>query len=102
MICLESKIESNNIDFHQLVEHSLNSIWIIRPDKKILYCNKSSLELLKLASPKDILYKSLYAFIPPDTQDSSKELLKRILEKQEIAKLAEAKMIKSDRETIDV
>lgn len=102
MIYLKLKIASNNIDFHQLVEHSLNAIWIIGPDEKILYCNKSSLGLLKLASPEDILDKKLYAFLPLNTQDICKNQLKRVLEKQEIIKHIEAKMIKGDGETIDV
>jgi two-component system, sporulation sensor kinase A len=102
VVCLESKIQSNNIDFHQLVENSLNSIWLVGEKGEILYCNKACLNLLKLASSKDILYKSFYTFIPPAAHASSKEILKGILQKQEVAKLAEEKMIKSDGEVIDV
>ena len=102
MICLESKIESNNIDFHQLVENSLNSIWLVGQKGEILFCNKACLNLLKLASSEDILYKSLYNFLPPASYGSCKERLKGILENQEVTQLAEQKMIKSDGEIIDV
>ena len=60
------------------------------------------MELLKLASSKDILYKNLYVFLPLDLHDSCKKWLKRIIETQQISELLEAKMIRGDGETIDV
>ncbi|HZG73121.1 MAG TPA: ATP-binding protein [Chondromyces sp.] len=99
---MKLKIQSIDIDFHQLIEHSLNSIWIIGEEGKIVYCNKACLELLKLASPEEILYKDLYIFLPPDIHDSCKERLKRVLENQEVLELAEAKMVRNDGEVIDV
>ncbi|MFD6439494.1 ATP-binding protein [Peribacillus sp. NPDC060186] len=99
---MELQIESKDIDFHQLIVYSLNSIMIVDQEGKILYCNRASLELLKLASPEDILSKNLYVFIPPDNHASCNDRLKRVLEKQEIVKLAEQKMICSDGEVIDI
>ena len=99
---MKSEIHPNDINFHQLIEHSLNSIWLVEKKGKVLYCNKACLDLLKLASSKDILYKSFYTFLHPDFYASCKDRLTRIMEKQEVAKLAEEKMITSDGEVIDV
>ncbi|MED4437559.1 ATP-binding protein [Priestia megaterium] len=46
--------------------------------------------------------QNLYVFLPPYIHDICKERLKRVLEKQEILELIEAKLIRSDGETIDV
>lgn len=35
-----------NIDYHQIVENSLNSIWLVGEDKSILYCNRAGAALL--------------------------------------------------------
>lgn len=102
MFCLKTRIESNDIDFHQLIENSLNSILLVGQKGEILYCNKACLHLLKLDSSKDILYKSWYTFLHSDFHARFKERLTRMLEKQEVAKPAERKMIKRDREIIDV
>lgn len=102
MFDLKSKIQTNDLDFHQLIEHSLNSIWLVGQRGKILYSNKACLDLLKLTSPEEILYKSLYSFLHPDFHDSCKERLTRILEKKEVTELVEQQMIKSDGDIIDV
>ncbi|MGW6610691.1 two-component system sensor histidine kinase NtrB [Peribacillus butanolivorans] len=102
VIYLELQIDSTDIDFHQLISYSLNSIMIVEQAGKILYCNRACLELLKLASPEDILYKNLYVFLPPDNHASCNDRLKRVLEKQEILELAEQKMICSNGEVIDI
>ena len=102
MVYLNLKIQSNDIDFHQLIEHSLNTILIVGQEGKIFYCNKGCMELLKLASSKDILYKNLYDFLPLNIHDICKKWLKRIIETQQISEILEAKMIRGDGETIDV
>ncbi|MDM5222866.1 ATP-binding protein [Peribacillus sp. NJ11] len=102
MIYLELKIGSHELDFHQLIEYSLNSIWIVGEEGKILYCNRACLELLKLDSPEDILYKDLYAFLPPEIHAGCKERLNRVLENQEIVELAEQKMICGDGDIINI
>lgn len=100
--CLELKIDSKAIDFHQLIEYSLNSIWIVEQEGNIRYCNKACLKLLNITSSKDILHQNLYSFLPPDFHAISKERLKRVIEKQEIVELLEQKMIRGDGEIIDI
>ncbi|MGZ4162351.1 MAG: two-component system sensor histidine kinase NtrB [Neobacillus sp.] len=95
-------LESKEIDFHQLVENSLNSIWIVGPEGKILYCNKACLELFKLKTSKDIISKDMWLFLHPDFHDKSKERLRRILVNHEVLKTTELKMMKSNGEEIDV
>ncbi|WP_047152810.1 ATP-binding protein [Aneurinibacillus tyrosinisolvens] len=99
---MELKIDLKDIDFQQLVECSLNAIWVIGEEGKILYCNKACLELLKLSSAQEILYKNLYVFLPYDIHDICKERLKGVLEKEEAIELFEAKMIRNDGKVIDV
>ncbi|MCM3587827.1 ATP-binding protein [Mesobacillus maritimus] len=96
------KIQSLDIDFHQLIENSLNAILILGKEGEILYCNKACLKLLKVASPDDILYKNLCVFLPLDFHPICKERLRKVMKEQEILKSIEAKMIKSDAEIIDV
>ncbi|MDQ0201406.1 two-component system sensor histidine kinase NtrB [Neobacillus ginsengisoli] len=95
-------LESKDIDFHQLVENSLNSIWIVGQEGKILYYNKACLDLFHLKTSKDIISKGIWLFLHPDFHDKSRERLRRILENQEVLKTAELKMLKSNGEEIDV
>ncbi|HZG70861.1 MAG TPA: PAS domain S-box protein, partial [Chondromyces sp.] len=99
---MKSKIHSIDIDFHQLIKYSLNAIWIIGEEGKILYCNKACLELLQLPSLEEISDKNLYDFLTPDLHDLCRERLKRVLEKQEILEVTEKRFIRSDGVVIDV
>ncbi|PLT35116.1 nitrogen regulation protein NR(II) [Bacillus sp. V5-8f] len=97
------QIECDDIDFHQLVERSLNSFWILDGDCKILYCNNACLTLLKATSSSDILFKNMHEFVPHELHATCKERLLTVLEKQEESmELAEAKMIRKDGVIIDV
>jgi two-component system sporulation sensor kinase A len=96
------QIEGKAIDFHQLVENSLNSILIVKDDGEILYCNKAFVELLIVSSPDEVLHQSLFSFITPEHHHFCKEQLKNVMEKREIAELAEKKIIRRDGELIDV
>lgn len=95
-------IESFHIDFHQLIENSLNSIFILGEEGKIYYCNKASLKLLKLTSFEEILHNSLYNFIPTYIHVVCKERLNNVLHKQQAIDYIEAQMIRKDGEIIDV
>ncbi len=101
-IFLQLKIESVDIDFPQVVNNSLNAIWIVGYEGKIFYCNRACLELLEVSSPENILYQNLYIFLPPDIHDICKDRLRRVLEDKETLELIETKMIRSDGEMIDV
>ncbi|WP_409304086.1 ATP-binding protein [Peribacillus sp. SCS-155] len=96
------KIHSQDIDFHKLIEYSLNSILIVGKEGDIVYSNKASLELLKLQSREEILYKNLYTFLPESNKDAYKMRLKSVIEKHENSDLMEGKMIRGDGKTIDV
>jgi two-component system, sporulation sensor kinase A len=98
---LIQQIGKIDIEFHQLVEFSLNSIWIVGADGEILYCNKACLGLLKLMNPKDIINKKIWSFLQPSFHNEGKERLNSVIENQEQFK-TEIKMIRSDGEIIDV
>ncbi len=99
---MELQIESEVIDFHQLVTRSLNSIWIVGENGEIFYCNQACLALLKLNSPEDILHRSLYDFLPSDIYAKFEERLKRVLVEQKTFEKIEGKMIRNDKDIIDV
>jgi two-component system sporulation sensor kinase A len=93
--------ESIEIDFHQMVDNSLNTYLIIDRDKTILYCNKPGLELLNL-SKKDILYKSVCCFIPDEQHCICEELIEEVFEKKEMIKPRDIKIIKNGGQIIEV
>ncbi|WP_121614459.1 two-component system sensor histidine kinase NtrB [Mesobacillus foraminis] len=99
---MQLKIESVDIDFHQLVNNSLNAIWIVGDGGKIYYCNRACLDLLKVSSPEDILYKNFCVFLPPDIHEICQDRLRRVLEKRETLELLETKMFRIDGEVIEV
>jgi two-component system, sporulation sensor kinase A len=95
-------IESQKIDFHQLIENSLNSIFIIEKDGHIVYCNTACLEMLKLTTSKNIISKNGFSLFHPDYQATAHDRFRRIIENGESLGQWEAKMIRSDGELIDV
>jgi two-component system, sporulation sensor kinase A len=92
----------DNLDFHQIVENSLNSILIVCEDQTIRYCNKAGLHLLNLPSLDQILNKKISQFLPPNLHDMCNEGLTRVIEKQEIIKEMDIKIIKNNGEVADV
>ncbi|SOC25386.1 two-component system sporulation sensor kinase A [Ureibacillus xyleni] len=95
-------IDSIDIDFHKLIENSLNAIFILGEEGKIHYCNKAVLRLLKLTSIEEILHNSLYNFIPTYIHGVCKERLNNVLLNQQAIDCIEAQMIRKDGEIIDV
>jgi two-component system sporulation sensor kinase A len=83
--------KSIDIDFHQMVDNSLNTFLIIDRDKTILYCNKFGLELLNHPI-KDILYKSVCCFISDEHHRICEELVEEVFEKKETIKPRDIKM----------
>jgi two-component system, sporulation sensor kinase A len=96
------KLIVENIDFHQLVENSFNSIWIVGEDRTILYCNRAGLQLLNFASMEDILYKNINLFLPTDLHDLCNEAITKVIEKKEIIEGMDIKIIKNHGEFADV
>ncbi|MBT2757919.1 PAS domain S-box protein [Mesobacillus foraminis] len=87
---------------HQLINNSLNAIWIVGEEGKIYYCNRACLELLRVFSPENILNKNFCIFLPPDIHEICKDRLRRVLEKKEQLELLETKMFRNDGEVIEV
>jgi two-component system sporulation sensor kinase A len=93
--------ESLDIDFHQMVDNSLNTFLIIDREKNILYCNRPGLELLNL-SLEDILYKSVCCFIPDDQHCICEQLIEEVFEKKETIKPRDIKIKIKGGETVEV
>lgn len=102
VMCLLSEVEGKNIDFHQLIDYSFNSILIVEQEGKMLYYNKAFVKLLVLFPPNEALQKNLFLYIPPEFHVFCKQRLKNVIEKQEMVELGEKKMIRRDGEHIDV
>ncbi len=94
-------VNSINIDFQQLVDNSLNTIWIVDRDNTILYCNKSGLDLLNISS-KDILYQNVCHFLPAELHIRWKKRLHRIITRGEILDPKDIRIINNDGKMIDV
>lgn len=90
------------IDFHQIVENSLNSIWIVGKDRRILYCNKAGLRLLNYPSIDDLLDKDINLFLPPEIQDVCNLGLARVIERKEVIEGMDIKILKNHGELADV
>jgi two-component system sporulation sensor kinase A len=101
-IFLDFQFDSQGTDFRQIVENSLNAIWILSEDGKILYCNNACIDLLKITTRKGIFSKKSWQFLHPDFHDIGKERLKRVLINRENLETTEVKMITSDGEVIFV
>jgi two-component system, sporulation sensor kinase A len=99
---LDFQFDSQGTDFRQIVENSLNAIWILSHDGNILYCNKACIDLLKIETSKDIFSKKAWNFLHPDFHDIGKERLKKILFNKEKLETIEVQMITSDGEVIFV
>jgi two-component system sporulation sensor kinase A len=93
--------ETIDIDFHQMVDNSLNTFLIIERDKTIIYCNRPGLELLNL-SIEDIRYKNVCCFIPNDQHCICEELIEEVFEKKEMIKPRDIKIKKYDGEILEV
>ncbi|MFP7296816.1 two-component system sensor histidine kinase NtrB [Neobacillus niacini] len=96
------KINGKRIDFHQLVENSLNSVWLVGKDRRILYCNKAGQQLLNHPSIDDILNKNINLFLPPDIHDFCNQGIMDVIENQKVFERMEIKIIKNHGEIADV
>lgn len=89
---MRQQIDSIEIDFHQLIEYSINSIFLVDQRGNIHYCNKACLELLSMSSSESILLKNIDEFIYSDFQSIFQEQLTMVLKKKEPIKRIEIKM----------
>jgi two-component system, sporulation sensor kinase A len=99
---LRLQIESKDIDFHKLIEYSLNTILIVGEDGSILYCNKACVDLLKADSADEILYRNIFSYVHPDFHSTCEERFKLVIEKSEIAELVDQKIVTHKGHTIDI
>ena len=64
--------------YRLLVENSLDTIAILKGDKWG-FVNKSGLRMFEAAEPKDMLGRSIYAFLPPQDHQAVKERLQNLV-----------------------
>ncbi|UOQ45959.1 ATP-binding protein [Halobacillus salinarum] len=96
-----TEIDGKKLDFHQLIEHSLNPFIII--DKStIKYANQACKTLVKVDSREEILNQSFKKFLHPDYHDISDERLKQVLTYKKDLEPVEIKIIDAYGQSIDV
>nr|WP_263327432.1 ATP-binding protein [Neobacillus sp. Marseille-Q6967] len=96
------KLTNERIDFHQLVENSLNSIWLVGEDRTILYCNKAGLQLLNYQSMEDVINKSIYLFLPKKIHSLCNSGLTRVMEFKDVIDRLDITILKNHGELAEV
>jgi two-component system, sporulation sensor kinase A len=91
-----------NIDYHQLIENSLNSVWLVNEDQRIFYCNKAGMQLLNFDSIEHILNKNITLFLPPGIHDLCINGISGVIENQNVIERMEIKIIKNHGEFAEV
>ncbi|WP_243296259.1 two-component system sensor histidine kinase NtrB [Bacillus litorisediminis] len=94
-------VEEQELDFQQLLDFSLDAIFVIK-ENEIIYANKSALDLLGGNSQQEILNEKFQKYLHPDYYFVCKERLKKVRERLHIAELLEQRIIRKDGEIIDV
>lgn len=87
--------------YRQLVEVSPDAIFINRGDR-ILFINREGLELLGAMSPDQILGRSPFDFIHPDSQEQARDRIRQLMEGLDQVPLVEEKFVRVDGSIVDV
>ncbi|WP_226036796.1 ATP-binding protein [Aquibacillus saliphilus] len=95
------EVNGVNLDFHQLVENSMNGIIVI-DNEEIIYINKTTMEILAIPESERIIGENILEFLHPDYKSSSKERLRVVKEDNRAVDLMEQKVRKFDGEVIDI
>jgi two-component system, sporulation sensor kinase A len=98
---LITEIQGKQLDFHQLLKHSILPKIVIKDDT-ILYANKACLQMLKLEKQEEVLNQSIQKFLHPDFYHFCKKGLEEILTKKSHFEQAEIKVIDANGRIMDV
>jgi two-component system sporulation sensor kinase A len=96
----EEDIRKSEERYRQLVEHSPDTVIILRKEE-LLYINDTGVELLGADSKDQIIGSSAYSFVHPDHYESLNELLKKVEFGNPIGP-NEGRILTVDRQMIDV
>jgi two-component system sporulation sensor kinase A len=96
----EEEIRKSEERYRQLVEHSPDTVIILRKEE-LLYINDTGVELLGADSKEQIIGRSAYLFAHPDHYESLNDLINKVEFGNTIGP-SEGKMLTVDRQMIDV
>lgn len=96
----EQEIRKSEERYRQLVEHSPDTVIILRKEE-LLYINDTGVELLGADSKEQIIGSSAYLFAHPDHYESLNDLINKVEFGNTIGP-SEGKMLTVDRQLIDV
>ncbi|MRH43562.1 PAS domain S-box protein [Aquibacillus halophilus] len=96
-----TEVNGVSIDFHQLVEHSMNAIMLI-DGEEIIYVNKTSMELFAISDLSEVIGQNVLKYLHSDYYEISKERLRRVVEDNRVVGTIEQKVTRFDGEIIDV
>ncbi len=88
-------------NFKDLVHSSPDAIFVYIDDK-IIFANKTGLNLFRASSPKDIIGKSIWNFIPEKSHQSLKKAIDLIINNKKTYISTEDKIIALDGHMVDI
>jgi rsbT co-antagonist protein RsbR len=93
-------VESEKL-YREMVEHSREAIFI-HSDGKIVYINRSGVELFGASSKEELIGSHVFNYVPEEYQDSVKARIRTVLEENKQVGLLEHKYKRCDGTLIDV
>ena len=87
--------------FRQLVESSPDSIFIYI-DEKIIFANRSGLDLFGAENPGELIGRPIWEFVPEESHNNLRKAINKIINDQYRYISAEDRIVRLDGETIDI
>ncbi|MDH5680073.1 MAG: PAS domain S-box protein, partial [Spirochaetota bacterium] len=86
---------------HRLLIELLPDGIVIHRDDKILYINQSAISILAVKSPDEVLGKSVFQFLHPDSRESFNKNIQNIQEEKISDKLLELKLLNDSGKVVE-
>ncbi|OHB51104.1 MAG: hypothetical protein A2Y10_07480 [Planctomycetes bacterium GWF2_41_51] len=99
-IKVQKALEENEKKYRTLVEVSPEAICVVVADK-IVFANQTAVRILKAASTREIIGKSIWRFVHPDSLAVIKEKIERYQKNQNDIGMVEVTIIRTDRSLIE-
>jgi PAS domain S-box-containing protein len=97
----EQSLRQSEQRYRQLVEVSPDAIFINSADR-IVFINQEGLELLGAISPDQVLGRSPFEFIHPDSHEQARDRVRQLMEGLDQVPLVEEKFVRVDGSIVDV
>lgn len=98
---MEEKLTGTEDRFRQLIEQNPDALFVTVNDR-IVYANSATLRLFGAGRPEELLGRSLFEFVPPDSHPVVKTAIQRLLGTSESPSFEEEQIVRLDRRVVDV